>query len=272
MQLRSFKLKLHLCYNKNRRRKVKIAMLSDIHGNSLALDAALADIETISVDEYWVLGDLVALGPDPVGVLQRLARLPNCKFIRGNTDRYVVTGDRPPPFPSDLGQDPETIKIFAEVAGTFAWTQGAITSTGWLGWLSQLPLELRTTLPDGSRCLCVHATPGNDDGFGIDKDMPDEEIQELLRGCSADLICIGHTHQQINRRIDKWHILNPGSISNPRSPILQASYAVLDATSDGYKIEHRTVEYDRDQVITQLQSQKHPGAEFIIKHLRGERK
>ena len=251
---------------------MKIAILSDIHGNSIALDATLADIETIGVDEYWILGDIVALGPDPVGVLQRLTTLPNGKFIRGNTDQYVVTGNRPPPFPSDIGQDVETIRIFAEVAGTFAWTQGAITSAGWFDWLSQLPIELQITLPDQTKCLCVHATPGKDDGTGIDKDLLEDEICELLKGCFADLICVGHTHQQINRKAGPWHILNPGSISNPRPPILQASYAILDATNEGYKIEHRKVEYDRDKVIYQVQKLKHPGAEFIIQHMRGERK
>jgi len=72
---------------------MRIALLSDIHGNSLALDAVLADIATVGVDGYWILGDIVALGPDPVGVLQRLSTLQNCYFIRGNTDRYLVTGD-----------------------------------------------------------------------------------------------------------------------------------------------------------------------------------
>ena len=251
---------------------MKIAILSDIHGNSLALDATLTDIERIGVDEYWILGDLVALGPDPLGVLQRLSALSNCKFIRGNTDRYVVTGDRPPPFPSELGQDSEMIRIFAEVTGTFAWTQGAITVGGWFDWLSQLPLEFETRLPDGTRCLCVHAQPGQDGGPGIDKDLSDDEIQTLLGQCTADLICVGHTHQQINRKVGKWRILNPGSISNPRPPILEASYAILEAMHDGYKIEHRTVEYDREEIISQVQRLRHPGAEFIIKHMRGEHK
>lgn len=248
---------------------MKIALLSDIHGNSLALDAALTDIETVGVDEYWVLGDIVALGPDPVGVLQRLSALKNCYCIRGNTDRYVVTGARPAPFPADLGADSEMIRIFAEVAGTFAWTQGAITVTGWFDWLSKLPLERYATLPDGTKCLCVHAVPGNDDGTGIDKDLSDAKISDLLKGCTADLICVGHNHQPINRKVDRWHILNPGSISNPRLPVLQASYAILNASAEGYKIEHRQAEYDREQIISQVQAIKHPGADFIIKHMRG---
>ncbi|MDH5508178.1 MAG: metallophosphoesterase family protein [Anaerolineae bacterium] len=202
---------------------MRIAVLSDIHGNSLALDAALADINSVGVDSYWILGDLVALGPDPVGVLERLAKIQNCYIVRGNTDRYVVSGDRPPPFAADLDRDSEMIRVFAEVAGTFAWTQGAITQAGWFDWLSQLPLELRLTLPDGTNCLGVHAAPGADDGDGIDKDMPDADLRKALAGCAADLICAGHVHQPLNRKVDKWHILNPGSISIPRLPILQAS-------------------------------------------------
>src|SRR5919109_4209325 len=81
---------------------MRIALLSDIHGNSIALEAVLTDIERHGgVDAYWVLGDIVALGHDPIGVLERLAGVPNTRYTRGNTDRYVVTGDRPPPTPTD---------------------------------------------------------------------------------------------------------------------------------------------------------------------------
>ena len=61
----------------------RIALLADIHGNSLALDAVLAHIQAQGgVDDYWVLGDLCAIGYDPVGVLERLSALPNAIFIR----------------------------------------------------------------------------------------------------------------------------------------------------------------------------------------------
>jgi predicted phosphodiesterase len=102
---------------------MQIALLSDIHGNSIALDAVLADIERVGgVDTHWVLGDLVALGPDQVGVLERLSALPNVHYTRGNTDRYVITGERPPPSPADAQHHPELLPVLAEVAGTFAWT------------------------------------------------------------------------------------------------------------------------------------------------------
>ena len=248
---------------------MRVALLSDIHGNSIALDAVLADASSNGVDSYWILGDIVALGPDPVGVLQRLSILPNSLFIRGNTDRYVVTGDRPPPHAEDIGTNHELLKIFSEIAGSFAWTQGAITVAGWFDWLSQLPLELHSILPDGTKFLGVHATPGNDDGAGIHPGLSDAAIRKLLIGCVANLICVGHTHQPINRKFDGWHIINLGSVSNPRPPDLRASYAILDATPKGYTIVHRRVEYDRDQVIALLQNRRHPGAKFIIKFMRG---
>ncbi len=127
-------------------RKMKIALLSDIHGNSLALDAVLDDIEkTGGVNAYWCLGDFVALGPDPVGVLRRLERLQNASFIRGNTDRYVAFGDRPAPTMEEAASDRSLLPALVEVANTFAWTQGMVTAGGWLDWL-RCPWSSGTTL------------------------------------------------------------------------------------------------------------------------------
>ena len=75
---------------------MRLAILSDIHGNPLALDAVLADIQSQGeVDAYWVLGDFAALGYDPVTPLEKITALSHASFTRGNTDRYVVTGDLP---------------------------------------------------------------------------------------------------------------------------------------------------------------------------------
>jgi predicted phosphodiesterase len=249
---------------------MKIALFSDIHGNSTALDAVLADIKAHGgVDAYWVLGDLVALGHDPVGVLERLAQLPNVRFVRGNTDRYVFAGDRPFPSLADVKADPSLLARLVEVAETFAWTQGALTATGWLEWLARLPIELEEVLPDGTRLLGVHASPGRDDGDGIAPGMRDEEIEGRLQGCSAGLICVGHTHQAVNRRVGNWHVVNLGSLSNPLIQDRRASYVLLTARETDYQIEHRLVDYDRAAVIEALERQRHPGAAYIISHLRG---
>jgi 3',5'-cyclic AMP phosphodiesterase CpdA len=121
---------------------VRLAILSDLHGNPIALDAVLADIEAKgSVDGFLVLGDLVAIGHDPIGVLERLVGLPGARFVRGNTDRYVVSGQRPYPTFADVAANVTLIPRLVEVAHSFAWTQGVLTSAGWLDWLAALPLE-----------------------------------------------------------------------------------------------------------------------------------
>src|SRR5918911_4801642 len=106
---------------------MRIALLSDIHGNPLALDAVLADIEAQGgVDMYWVLGDFSSLGYDPVGVLKRVTQLPNAFFSRGNHDRYTVTGERPGPTVEQAQANPRLMRFLLAMATNLAWTQGQI--------------------------------------------------------------------------------------------------------------------------------------------------
>lgn len=247
---------------------MRFALLSDIHGNSIALDAVLADIASRGgIDAYWVLGDLVALGPDPVGVMERLVALPNASFIRGNTDRYVACGDRPGPTIEEAAASPRLLPSLVEVASTFAWTQGMITAGGWLDWLRDLPLERRLTLPDGTQVLLVHASPGYDDGDGIAVAGDTPEIAEALGSCGAALVCVGHTHQPFDRGVRGIRVVNPGAISLSVGLDKSASYAVLDADDTDYRLAIRRVPYDRPAVVDQLNRIGHPARGFLIRHL-----
>ncbi len=248
---------------------MKIALLSDIHGNSLALDAVLSDVQAVGgVDGYWILGDLVALGPDPVGVLERVRALPNTCVTRGNTDRYVTTGDRPDPTIEQAAASARLLPALVEVANTFAWTQGMITASGWLQWLRDLPLELRVTLPDGTRCLGVHAAPGRDDGPGIEPASDSDDVGALIGNCDATLVCVGHTHQPSVHRYGATHVVNLGAVSLSASADKRSSYAILEATETHWRITHRVVSYDRAAVINQLNAIGHPARGYIIRHLR----
>jgi hypothetical protein len=187
---------------------MRVALLADIHGNDTALKVVLEDIEAQGgVNAYWILGDLVALGPHPVQVLQILSVLPDTRFIRGNTDRYVVSGDRPSPSIEDAKRNSELMGALVEVANTFAWTQGMITAGGWLPWLQELPIDTRISLPNGTRFLGVQASPGRDDGSGIAPHMNSAEIASLLRDCDAELVCVGHPLPF--RAQDRWLCTSP---------------------------------------------------------------
>ena len=251
---------------------MRIALLSDIHGNDIALRSVLDDItEQGGVDEYWVLGDLVAIGHAPIKVLEILNELSNVTFVRGNTDRYVCTGDRPPPTEEEVKADTSLLTRLIEIGADFSWTQGAVTIGGWLEWLSNLPMQMSVKLPNGTTTLCVHASPNRDGGSGIHQKMREDEIDALLMGCSEDLICVGHTHQQFCIQVKDKRVINPGSISNHFGSDVRACYGIIEADEDGYRVEFFQVDYNREKVIEILETINHPAKRFIIQHLRGER-
>ena len=90
--------------------RVKMGIVADIHGNDVALRAVLQDADRFNMDCWWALGDLVLFGPRPVEVLELLQDLPGIKMLRGNTDRYVLTGEQPAlrSAPRDAPERPET--------------------------------------------------------------------------------------------------------------------------------------------------------------------
>jgi predicted phosphodiesterase len=234
-----------------------------------ALDAVLADIESVGgVDEYWVLGDHVALGPDPAPVLERLHALPNAIFTRGNTDRYVVEGP-PTPSPEAVQADASAYARALMLAGGIAFTQGAVVAAGQFDWLTHLPLEFRRTLPDGTRFLGVHASPGRDDGAGLRPIQGEAEQRQLFVAADADLVCVGHTHWAMETHHDAMRLVNLGSVSNPLPPDLRASYALLDADETSHRLDTRRVEYDHDAVIRRLHAVKYPAAILVETFMRG---
>jgi predicted phosphodiesterase len=250
---------------------MRLAILSDIHGNPLALDAVLADIQSQGeVDAYWVLGDFAASGYDPVTPLERITALSRAGFTRGNTDRYVVTEDLPVP-PEKALHDHSLLPDVIEATRSFSWTRGYVSAAGWLDWLMNLPLEVRLTLPDGTRVLGVHASPGRDDGPGIRAEHRDDDLEQRLAGCEAELVIVGHTHVPVDRQVGRIHVVNLGSISNPITPGLPATYGLLDADEHGYSVQTRRVEYDHEAVIKAIEQSRHPTPSFLIGFMRGDR-
>jgi len=251
---------------------MRVAILADIHGNPSALNAVLHDIDQQGgVDEYWVLGDLCAIDYDPSGVLDCLSRLKNARFIRGNTDRYVTSGARPAPSLADVQADNKLLTVFAEVMGSFAWTHGHLAGRGWIEWLAALPLDIRLTLPDGTRVLLVHSQPGADDGNGLNPGLSDSAVRTRVEGCEADLICIGHFHTAMDRRVDGLRIINPGCVSNPSSgKDLRPTYVILQADADGHTIAFCGVDYDYSADIQAVKRCGIPGGDFIIRALTGK--
>lgn len=254
---------------------MRLAIFSDVHGNPIALDAVLADLHAAGgVDGYLVLGDLAVGGYDPAGAVERLAALLNARFVRGNTEHDLATGE-PGLSLAALRQHPAEAARLVDVVAMFAWTHGHLAGRGQLAWLTKFPVEARLTLPDGTRLLGAHAAPGRDGtggrGYTITPARTDDELRVLLEGCEADLVCVGHTHWPLDRTVDGRRVVNVGSVSNPWAPDLRASYVILDAGPDGYRVEHRRVGYDVSAVLDALYRSGQPTAETLAEHFRGLR-
>jgi predicted phosphodiesterase len=249
---------------------VRIALISDIHGNSIALEAVLADCETLGVERFWFLGDYVAIGPSPDAVLRRITSIPDAVFVRGNTDRYVVTGEGPPPSLETVRANPALIPLYAGIAAGFTWTRGFVVATGWFDWLADLPLQHRYVAPNGLRILAVHASPGEDDGEGIHPGRSNVDITSLVSGCDADLVFSGHTHEAFVRQVGETLVVNLGSVSNPRGADTRASWVVMDIGEKEVSFTHHRVAYDYQAFARAVELSRHPSMDFIMSHQCGQ--
>ena len=255
----------------------RLAVLSDIHGNLLALEAVLADIQAQAQNApaaYWVLGDLVAFCPWPAETLARLRALPNVAFLQGNTDRYLVTGRRPAfPVRSPEGWANAPTQL-AERDANFRWTVEHLSYADY-EFLRDLPPRLEMDVGAGSprpygHIVAVHATPA-DDETNLYPDTPDDGIRPHLAGLDARLLLYGHTHRPVDRTVDSVRLVNAGSVGIPLDGDPRPAYALLDFEGDRCNITIRRVEYDVEAVVAELERVEHPSREWLARMLREAR-
>jgi predicted phosphodiesterase len=248
----------------------RLAVLSDTHGNLLALESVLADIQSQGTpDAYWVLGDLVAFCPWPAETLARLRALSNVAFLQGNTDRYLVTGQRPVfPIrsPEDWANAPAQL---AERDANFRWTVERLSYADY-EFLRDLPPRLEMDVPGYGRVVAVHATPTDDETVLL-PDTPDEEIRPHLSGLDARLLVYGHTHRPVDRTVNGLRLVNDGSAGLPLDGDPRPAYALLGFEDDQCTVTIRRVDYDQEAVIAELERVGHPGREFVGGILREAR-
>lgn len=206
------------------------AILSDMHGNSAATAAVLADIDRHAPDEVLCLGDLVGYGAFPNETID-LVRERNIPTIMGNYDdgvgfdrdecgcAYKEQGDR------ERGDR------------SLAWTKKH-TSEGNKAFLRTLAKELRVEA-DGRGILLVHGSPRKMNEY-LFEDRPISSFQRIAAASRADVIAFGHTHKPYTKHVDGVLFVNAGSVGKPKDGDWRACYVLLE---DGLAA-FRRVEYD----------------------------
>lgn len=222
---------------------MRIAIVSDIHGNLMALDAVMTDLERQDVDEVWCGGDIAFGGPWASDCVDRV-RASGWPTVCGNAD-FEMGGDV-----SNVS-DPELRLKFAEVIAAHALSDDRVA------WLAQLPEEHRVS----DSVLLVHASP--DSMFTAPQpDAPGDDFRSYEG--RASLVVYGHVHKAFVRRLaDGTIVCNPGSVGMPRDGET-ASYLLLDRVDNDWVIRFRRVPYDRRAAIAEARVAGGPIAEFFL--------
>ena len=231
----------------------RIAVLSDIHGNRLALEAVLAEIRRDKPDAVLVAGDLVMNGPDPNGTVDALRVLESegALIVSGNTDIAVGDFDYGSAFPHLQDGVPETITVAAE------WAHDELGDDQ-LEWLRRLPAERRLRAADDTLVLVVHASPGSQTR-GFDQALDANIVFERAAATDARVICVGHTHVPEVRDLGWKVIVNDGSAGYVFDGDPTASWAVLTIKDGEVSAEIRRTEYDVLTVANEISARGLPG-------------
>jgi putative phosphoesterase len=227
---------------------MKIALISDLHGHVPALEAVLEDAS--SADRVICLGDIVDLGPEPGRVIAMLQeRSIDC--LKGNHD------------PFDAGAI-EPIRVWQ-------WTLDQLNQAE-LAWLRSLPPRLEYVFA-GVKLLCVHGSPRSYEEQ-ILPNTSDELLREMVAGLDFDVLGCGHTHVQLERRLDGRCIVNSGSVAMPFvEPLLGpsvpsilpwAEYAMLSLENGQVEVDLRRVDYDVADYFARVRSSSMPDPEGWI--------
>lgn len=212
---------------------MKIGIISDVHGNMVALKAVLEEIK--NCDLVLNAGDLTGYYP---AINEAIEVLKGKKFIniRGNHDRYLLRGE----LPSGLG---------AMVNPSFRYNLETITPAN-LKFLAQLPDSLVFEF-DGQKIGLFHGSPAEPETYVY----PDSDL-DFLSNEPYNLIVLGHTHWPMIKKVGSVIVVNPGSMGQPRDPDKRASYAILETRDLTIKLARK--EFDKEKVCAEVKEKKLP--------------
>jgi predicted phosphodiesterase len=231
---------------------MRVAVISDIHGNQVALEAVLEDLaHQPVVDHLVVAGDLCLNGPCPREVLETVQKL-DCPVIQGNVDMEVVN---------------EAPEKSLKKRSTVAWTREQIGEMG-INYLAALPFSHCIANPDGSDLFIVHANPLNLED-AIFPNATDGALERLLGKLKPTIgaLVFGHLHIAYTRRWRHLLLVDVASCGLPRDEDLRAAYGILSWQGNDWEAEIRRVVYDVKEVVKQIKTCGMPNVEKRVKTL-----
>lgn len=233
---------------------MRVALVSDVHGNLTALEAVAASLRRTSPDLVVHGGDLALMGPRPAEVIDRIREL-GWPGVIGNTDELLW---RPEEYERQLERAPRLAALLALIFEAYAPDTQARLGEARIAWLRSLPTEHQT-----GELAVVHAQPG-DLWRAPMPDTDDHELSAVYGALGTARVGYGHIHRPFVRRLDGLTVANAGSVGLPFDDDPRASYLLID---DGL-IEIVRVEYDVEKEVRALYAAGHPDADRLAQTRR----
>jgi putative phosphoesterase len=239
---------------------MRIAFISDIHGNFTAFQAVLADIASQSVDQVVCLGDVVTLGPQPLEVLNALREV-KCVCIKGNHDAATL--------------DPEgaiQYDIASHLIPDLYWCKNKLSPDD-LEFIDSFKPMHSIDLPNDQHILAFHGSPLSFTDI-VQATTPNELLDVYFAGQKAGIFIGGHSHIQMIRRYDDKLILNSGSVGNafrfvytPGKPVYLlpwAEYMIIHQSGDSLGVDARRVYFDIGKLIQTVKESQLPSTAWWL--------
>lgn len=238
---------------------MKIAVISDIHGNSVALDHVLGEIDAAGADRIVCLGDVATLGPQPLATIRRLCER-NIPCLLGNHDDFML--------------EPAKVRDYSKVPlviQSVEWCHrllGAEERRYFADCLDQLEITHA-----GVRLRFFHGSPTSH-SEDITASMSPARLDQLLGSTEGDVLVFGHTHLQMVVQHQGRYILNPGSVGSPFKELFfceaptvyaHAEYALIEVGDDGaVDLTLKRTFPDKERLVRSVQESDYPLKKFLL--------
>ena len=217
----------------------RIALISDLHANRVALEAVIGDARGLGVDQIICLGDVATLGPEPAWTIERVRELGGT-CILGNHDEFMI--------------DADLIHTYTQVpiiVDSVEWCRAQL-STEHLDFIRTFRRTQEIPLDDGATLFLYHGTPRSHMEDMLATTSPDV-VDEMLCGNRGTVLAGGHTHIQMMRQHRGMLVVNPGSVGmpfkehcggGPPTLLHHAEYAIVEARGASVSVTLRRVDLD----------------------------
>jgi putative phosphoesterase len=220
----------------------RVAVVTDIHGNLPALEAALTYVDAHGIEDVYCGGDLVGYGPRPNEVCSLFAER-DIPTIYGNYDWAIARDEEDcrcayvTPHDREIGQ----LSVHWTLEHTDARAKG---------FMHELPFDLRFEL-GGKRVRLVHGSPRKVNEY-LFEDKPAKTFERIAAGADCDVLVFGHTHKPWVREYGGVLFVNCGSVGKPKDGDPRAAFAVLAATDGEIEAEIPRVAYPAAEVAAEM--------------------